>query len=283
MCLYLYDKVYDTPYGDMVPLVLANALGLNLIIISKCTMGYDIRQVCCSVLNGSNNCLLVYKSSDHYDGITSKSNANDGQMMTLPLVSQFFKSPCDAKKYSGDSCANSSRSTQSDPLLLYGDNNYNENAFESIRRFKLNHSKNMIISHYNMNSKRNKFVEISPHLADLDIDILGIAETKIDQSFPSAQFSVQNYKLYRQDRDDRGGGIMVYINDSIPHRLVKEYTGVYMGIDYMTIEISVKSYKWNLVYLYRPQSVSVNVFVNFYQCYVMNLLMTAILHCFLVT
>ena len=125
-----------------------------------------------------------------------------------------------------------------DPLLLYGDTNCNENAFESIRRFKLDHSKNMIISHYNINSIRNKFVEISPLLADLDIDILVIAETKIDQSFPSAQFSVQNYKLYRQDRDDRGGGIMVYINDSVPHRLVKEYTGVYMGIDYMTIEIS---------------------------------------------
>ena len=118
----------------------------------------------------------------------------------------------------------------------------------------------MIISRYNINSIRNKFVEISPLLADLDIDILGIAETIINQSFPSAQFSVQNYKLYRQDRDDRGGGIMVYINDSIPHRLVKEYTGVYMGIDYMTIEISVKSYKWTLVYLYRPPSVSVTVF-----------------------
>ena len=118
----------------------------------------------------------------------------------------------------------------------------------------------MIISRYNINSIRNKFVEISPLLADLDIDILGIAETIINQLFPSAQFSVQNYKLYRQDRDDRGGGIMVYINDSIQHRLVKEYTGVYMGIDYMTIEISVKSYKWTLVYLYRPPSVSVTVF-----------------------
>ena len=59
-------------------------------------------------------------------------------------------------------------------------------------------------------------------------------------------------------------------------------TGVYMSIDYMTIEISVKSYKWNLVYLYRPPSVSVTIFCDFfYLCYVMNLLMTAILHCFL--
>ena len=94
MCLYLYDKVYDTPYGDMVPLVLANDLGLNLIIISKSTMGYDIRQVCCGVLNGSNNCLLVYKSSDHYDGITTKSNANDGQKPVLyHVLSQSFQ-PC---------------------------------------------------------------------------------------------------------------------------------------------------------------------------------------------
>ena len=35
MNLYLRHKIYDTPYGDMVPLVLINALGLTLVIVSK--------------------------------------------------------------------------------------------------------------------------------------------------------------------------------------------------------------------------------------------------------
>ena len=35
MNLYLCHKIHDTPYGDMVPLVLSNALGLTLLILSK--------------------------------------------------------------------------------------------------------------------------------------------------------------------------------------------------------------------------------------------------------
>ena len=32
MYMYLYDKRYDTHYGDMLPLVLCNVLRLNIII-----------------------------------------------------------------------------------------------------------------------------------------------------------------------------------------------------------------------------------------------------------
>ena len=34
MNMYIYDKMYDTRYGDMLPLVLCNALCLNLIMLS---------------------------------------------------------------------------------------------------------------------------------------------------------------------------------------------------------------------------------------------------------
>ena len=56
---------------------------------------------------------------------------------------------------------------------------------------------------------------------------------------------------------------MLYIKDSIPHRLLNDYSGVYMGIEYLTVEVSVKSYKWNLIYIYRPPSVNVKVFCDF--------------------
>ena len=29
---------------------------------------------------------------------------------------------------------------------------------------------------------------------------------------------------------------MLYVKDTIPHRLLKEHSGVHMGIDYLTIE-----------------------------------------------
>ena len=78
---------------------------------------------------------------------------------------------------------------------------------------------------------------------EIDVDILAIAESKLDDSFPSEQFSIPNYKLHRQDKDNHGGGIMIYVNGCIPHRLIKDHTRVYMGIEFMTLEISVKSSK----------------------------------------
>ena len=70
-----------------------------------------------------------------------------------------------------------------------------ECALSAVRDFRLKHSKNLIISHYNVNSIRHKFCEISPLIAELHIDILAITESKLDDSFPSEQFNICNYKL----------------------------------------------------------------------------------------
>ena len=63
--------------------------------------------------------------------------------------------------------------------------NSNLKGFDSIQRFKGNHPKNMFIGHYNINSERNKFCDIFPLFVKYDIDILGIAETKLNNSFTS--------------------------------------------------------------------------------------------------
>ena len=121
----------------------------------------------------------------------------------------------------------------------------------------------MIISHYNINSIRNKFSEMRQLLDANLIDILGLSETKIDDSFPLNQFSIANYKLYRQDRNSRGGGIMIYVRDSIPHRIIKEYSGEIDCIDYITLEITTQRGKWVLTYIYCPPKVSDTSFTNF--------------------
>ena len=66
MNMCTYNKMYDssTPYGDMLPLVLCNALCLNLIILSQTASGYDIRTV---VGRSSNNSCIgskFYKSEN---------------------------------------------------------------------------------------------------------------------------------------------------------------------------------------------------------------------------
>ena len=46
--------------------------------------------------------------------------------------------------------------------------------------------------------------------------ILLISKTKIDFSFPTAQFQIEGYTTYMLDRNANGGGIILYIRKGIP-------------------------------------------------------------------
>ena len=64
---------------------------------------------------------------------------------------------------------------------------------------------------------RNKFSSTAELVKD-NIDVFLISETKIDGSFPSQQFAIDNYKIFRRDRNCFGGGLMFYVNENIPCR-----------------------------------------------------------------
>ena len=54
------------------------------------------------------------------------------------------------------------------------------------------------------------------------VDVLVIGETKLDDSFLDAQFKVDGYQLFRNDRNGDGGGVMAYVRSDIPCRRRKE-------------------------------------------------------------
>ena len=48
-----------------------------------------------------------------------------------------------------------------------------------------------------------------------------ISEAKLDDSFPSMQFLIEGYgSPYRLDRNSHGGGILVYVREDIPCKLI---------------------------------------------------------------
>ena len=78
----------------------------------------------------------------------------------------------------------------------------------------------MICAHLNVNSVRNKF-DLQSDIIKNNIDILMISETKLDSSFPNGQFQIHDYsKPYRLDRNGNGGGILVFIREDIPTKLI---------------------------------------------------------------
>ena len=71
------------------------------------------------------------------------------------------------------------------------------------------------VAHLSINSLRNKFENLNETLTN-KVDILLISETKLDSSFPLNQFHIDGFTTpYRLDRDQNGGGIMLYIRGDI--------------------------------------------------------------------
>ena len=70
---------------------------------------------------------------------------------------------------------------------------------------------NVIIEHLNINTIRNKF-DLLKEIVSNNIDILVISETKLDSSFSSSQFYIEDcVSFIRADRNRHGGGFLVYV------------------------------------------------------------------------
>ena len=113
-----------------------------------------------------------------------------------------------------------------------------------------NRSKNpkrLIIALVNISSLRNKFDSLLEILQSNGA-ILLISETKIDSSFPTDQFNIEDYTTYRLDRNSNGGGILLYAREDIPSaRLNTE-----LFIEGCCIEINIRKKKWLLVCANNP-------------------------------
>ena len=70
-----------------------------------------------------------------------------------------------------------------------------------------------------------------------NIDILMIPETKLDPSFPNGQFHIHGFsERYWFDRNGNGGGILLYISEDIPSKLILTK----MTIERFFVEINLR-------------------------------------------
>ena len=111
-----------------------------------------------------------------------------------------------------------------------------------------------IIAQLNINSIRNKFQFLEKEVC-ANLDILLISETKLDDSFPSAQFLLDGFsKPYRLDRCSNGGGILLYIRDDIPARLLSNSNKT----ESIFVEINFRKKKWLICASYNPHKSNIS-------------------------
>ena len=83
-----------------------------------------------------------------------------------------------------------------------------------------------------------------------------VSETKLDNSFPEGQFLIDGYSpLIRIDRDIQGGGLMLFVKEDIPCKLLslenKPMEGFYK-------ERNLRKTKWLRDCSYNPRGSNVN-------------------------
>ena len=86
-------------------------------------------------------------------------------------------------------------------------NDMGENSIsDNLRKLRMQNPKKVVMGHLNINSLPNKFEGIMDIVAK-NIDVFLISETKIDYSFPEAQFQYNGYGLPHR-RDIALGGVV---------------------------------------------------------------------------
>ena len=133
-----------------------------------------------------------------------------------------------------------------------------EDPKEVLKNLGLKNVNRLICAQLNINPIRNKFNSLVD-IINNNTDILMISETKLDPSFPNGQFHIHRFsELYRFDRNGSGGGILLYICEDIPSKLILTK----MTIEGFFVEINLRKKKWVLCCTYNPKTSLISKHLN---------------------
>ena len=87
--------------------------------------------------------------------------------------------------------------------------------------------------------------------SEISLIYLWISETKIDNSFSISQFTMTGYSIpFRLDRTSHGGGILLFVREDIPCKIIK--TDCDADFEGIFVEINLRKKKWLLCCSYNP-------------------------------
>ena len=146
-------------------------------------------------------------------------------------------------------------------------NNYDSD----LEKLRLSYPNNVSVCFLNINSIRNKVNDIMSFI-NKSVDIIILGETKIDSSFPISQFAIDGYKTpYRLDVSHNSGGVLVYVNENIPSRILNRVK-IPEDIQVIPFELNLRKRKWLILAVYKPPNQSHDYFFRYIKCLLDNYL-----------
>ena len=206
-----------------------------------------------SLNSSSTSPLLVYKSGDHYDALTLTEDDD-----------------CVNNEYVNDECVNCfvepelSNSKES----TIPTNTTNIDYTKSVQNHffkKVKKLKGLKIAHLNIRSLYNKLDEITFILCKSEIDILCISESWLDNSITDNEINIPGYIIERRDRNRQGGGVLMYIRETVKYDLRRDISEVSPAVENIWIEVKCTQSNFNkksilVACFYRPPSSKVDYY-----------------------
>ena len=113
----------------------------------------------------------------------------------------------------------------------------------------------------NINPIRNKFDSVRAAIVNY-VDIFIAAETKINESFRTAQFAIDGFhKPLRLDVTDKSGGLLVYVSSYLPLRQFTKHK-ISPDIQALVFEINIRKEKWFFLSIYKPPAQNCQYFLD---------------------
>ena len=180
----------------------------------------------------------------------SRLNLNDGDISVLVRNSKAFLKNLDWQEYEDSVNGNS-------PFVI-GDS-VSSNDIIRMKKQRSDNANKTIIGHLNINSFRNKFVFVEDIMTLFDVFL--VSESKLDHTFPSNQFRINGYKIFRLDRNRFGDGLILYINENIPCKPLQGHIHL-PNFEVIAIEFYQNNQKGLLLGSYKPPNQKTSDFIQ---------------------
>ena len=112
---------------------------------------------------------------------------------------------------------------------------------------------NFNIVHFNINSitAEGRLDQLSDICTTLNLDVLIITESKLDQTIPSNLISIPGYhEPIRRDRNRNGGGVLIYISENLIFHHKEDLQSE--NYEHIWVDVKLKNNSFAINAFYRP-------------------------------
>ena len=105
-------------------------------------------------------------------------------------------------------------------ILLSGDISLNPgplNLSTGNQDWRVFEKRGLHMAHININSLLPKVDELRAIAASTKLSIIGVTETKLDDTIKNSEVDIEGYTILRKDRNRRGGGVACYVRSDLCH------------------------------------------------------------------